>query len=395
MKHMKRNATMLTIIMLLPMILCSFASIIEVSGEPSNGAFINRMNVNTELFENSSVKVTIIAEIVVSDKYNGTIGSITFPIVPIGIAMENPKKGIQSYRPLLGNITVKKIKTESFSDVLLVTFPKRLRPGNVKNISFTFTLKPSTALVRLSDSRYRFAYRMYVPNITVYYNTSTMRAILPYGAGITKVGSNGIVEMDSLSGRLTAVWRTFGPPRGAGWDFILEFKILSEAPITTPIRNITPVTSTTVKKGENFPFLEIAIIIIVSNIMTGSTILVLYRRTTKRKAVLKGWTSEDDGFVLDLGEEDISKYRDLIEKLDRDERSIVDILMSKDGKIEQKELPELTGFSKSKVSRVLKRLDSLGAVRRTSLGKTKMIELNPILRELLKEGNRSHAGGGI
>ncbi len=384
---------MLAIIMLLPMMLCSLTSIIGVSDEPSNGAFINRMNVNTELFENSSVKITIIAEIVVSDKYNGTIGSIAFPIVPIGIAMENPKKGVQDYRPLLGNITVKKIKTESFNDVLLITFPKRLRPGNIKNISFTFTLKPSTALVRLSDSRYRFAYRMYMPNITVYYNTSTMRAILPYGAGITKVGSNGIVEMDSLSGRLTAVWRTFGPPRGAGWDFILEFKILSEAPITTPIKNVTPVTSTTVKKEESFPFLEIAIIIIVSNIITGSTILFLYRKVNKKRAVLKGWTSGDEEFVLD--EEDISKYRDLIEKLDRDERSIVDILMSKNGKIEQKELPELTGFSKSKVSRVLKRLDSLGAIRRTSLGKTKMIELNPVLKELLEEGNKSHAGGGI
>ncbi len=389
---MKRNATMLAITLLLIMAPSLLAQVIKASAEPSKSAFINRMNVNAELFENSSVKVTIIAEIIVPDEYNGTINSIAFPVVPIGIAMENPKKGVQSYKALLGNITVKKIKTESFSDVLLVKFLKGLKPGNVTNISFTFTLKPSTALVRLSDSRYRFAYRMYMPNITVYYNTSTMRTVLPYGAGITKVGSNGIVEMDSLSDRLTAVWKTFGPPRGAGWDFILEFKILNEVPITTTSQ-ATPSANITVTKKENFPILDIMLLIIISNAITGASALALYRRAIKRKVVIGRWVDDEKEVIL--SEEDLAKYRDLLEKLDRDERDIVNILMDRNGKMEQKELPELTGFSKSKVSRILKRLDSLGVVKRTSIGKTKMIELNPALKEILSEEGGSHAGGGI
>ncbi len=383
---------MLATILMLAIMPSLLSPVIMIFGEPNKGAFINRMNVNAELFENSSVKVTIIAEIIVPSEYNRTLNSIVFPVIPIGIAMENPEKGVQDYRALLGNITVEKIKTESFNDVLLVKFLRKLKPGNATNISFTFTLKPSTALVRLSDNRYRFAYRMYVPNISVYYNTSTMRTILPYGAGITKVGSNGIVEMDSLSDRLTAVWKAFGPPRGAGWDFVLEFKMLNEVPVAASSET-TSSADVTVTKRENFPILELILLIVISNAITGASVLALYRRTVKKKIIVGEWAGEEKELVL--SEEDISKYKDLIEKLDRDERDIVNIIMDKNGKIEQKELPELTGFSKSKVSRILKRLDSLGVVRRTSLGKTKMIELNPVLKEILKEEGGSYAGGGI
>ncbi len=390
---MKRNATVLVIILLPIMISSLLAPVMEISGEPSKSAFINRMNVNAGLLENSSVRVTIIAEILVPSGCNGTINSIAFPVVPVGIAMENPEKGIQNYKVLLGDITVKKIKTESFSDVLLVKFLRKLKPGNATNISFTFTLKPSTALVRLSDSRYRFAYRMYMPNITVYYNTSTMRTILPYGAGITKVGSNGIVEMDSLSDRLTAVWKTFGPPRGAGWDFILEFKILNEVPVIASPETTSSANITVTKKENFFSLSELMLLIIISNIITGASALAFYKRAIKRKTIVERWTDEEK--ELTLSEEDLLRYRDLIEKLDRDERDIVNILMSKNGKMEQKELPGLTGFSKSKVSRMLKRLDSLGVVKRTSLGKTKMIELNPALKEVLRDESESHAEGGI
>ena len=64
---MKRNATIITVI-LLPLLIAPLAMALA---EPDEGIVINRMNVNAELYENSSVKVTIIAEVFVTENYNG------------------------------------------------------------------------------------------------------------------------------------------------------------------------------------------------------------------------------------------------------------------------------------------------------------------------------------
>ena len=380
---MKQNATMIAGI-LLPLLIMS---VVNIAAGPNPDVVINRMNVNAELFENSSVRVTIIAEIIVSNEHNGTVESIAFPVLPIGLAMENPRKGVQSFKAIAGNITVDKVKTKSYNDVILVKFLDGLRPGDVRNVSFSFVLKPSTALVKLGDDRYRFAYRLYMPNATVDYNKSTMKALLPYGAGVTKISSDGIVEMDALSERLTAVWRCFGPPRGSGWDFILEFKVLGgTSPVSpSPPAETTSIPNVTPQGGGTFPLLELVTFVVVSNAITGALAFLLYRRAVKRKVpVIEGWqASQEEEFLLT--EEVVAQYREVLEKLDKDERSIVDILLDKNGKVEQKDLPELTGFSKSKVSRILKRLDSLGVVRRTSVGKTKIVELSPVLMEIFRE----------
>ncbi len=377
---MKQNATILAGILLLLMAQMTFHS----AAEPVASVTINKMNVSTELYENTSVKVTITAEIVVSEEFNGSIGSLMFPILPIGIVMENPYKGIDNLRPLSGDISVSKIKTESYADVILVRFEKGLGPGDVRNFTFTFMFKPNTILVKLKDNTYRLVYRFYMPNATVEYNRSAMRILLPYGAAITKIGAFGAVEMDPLSERLTALWKPFPPPRGNAWDFSIVFRVMGEAPPPKGEETVT-ITNTTPSNGveRGLSLTELLMAILGSNIITGGVAFMLYRRASRRPRI-EGWSgSPPEEIVLD--DEVVDKYRELVERLDRDERSILKILLDNEGKIEQKDLPELTGFSKSKVSRILKRLDSAGIVRRTSVGKTKVVEINPVLMEIFKE----------
>ncbi|MDK2372484.1 MAG: MarR family transcriptional regulator [Candidatus Korarchaeota archaeon] len=377
---MKQNATILAGILLLVMAQLSFHSI----GGPVAGVTINEMNVSTELYENTSVKVTITAEIVVSEEYNSSVNSLMFPILPVGIVMENPYKGIENLRPLSGDISVSKIETKSYADVILVKFGKEMRPGDVRNITFSFMFKPNTILVRLKDNTYRLVYRFYMPNATVEYNRSTMRILLPYGAAITKIGTSGAVEMDPLSERLTAFWKPFPLPRGNAWDFSIVFRVEGET-LPPKSEETMVITNTTPSNGgeRGLPLTELLLAILGSNVITGGIAFMLYKRASRGPRV-EGWSgSSPEEIVLD--DETEEQYRELMERLDRDERSILDIILEKGGKIEQKDLPELTGFSKSKVSRILKRLDSAGVVRRTSVGKTKIVEINPVLIEMFRK----------
>ncbi len=380
---MKRNATILAGLL----VLLGAQLVFNSAAGPPPSVIINRMNVYTELYENTSAKVTITAEIVANDGLNSSVYSLLFPILPVGIVMESPYKGIVDLRSLSEGISVSKIKTESYADVVLVKFNEGLKPGDIINITFSFTFKPNTILVRFRDNTYRLVYRFYMPNATVEYNRSTMRILLPYGAAVTKIGAYGAVEMDPLSERLTALWKPFPPPRGNGWDFSIVFRVMGEAP-PQGSKETTAYTSVAPPKGEGGPpLMDILLIVVLSNLITGGTALLLYRRASRRPKI-GGWSDSQEEEV-ELDDEMIEQYRDIVEKLDKDERGIVEILLERNGRIEQKDLPELTGFSKSKVSRILKRLDSIGVVKRTSVGKTKVVELNPVIREIFSERESS------
>ncbi|MCS7103073.1 MAG: MarR family transcriptional regulator [Candidatus Korarchaeum sp.] len=347
---------------------------LEAYADPTQEVGITRMGVIAELFENSSVRITVIAELKIPKNFTGTLRAVMFPVVPIGISLENPAKGVSSFKSLSQGVYVQKVSTQSFSDVIVVSFKDDLKPGETRNVSFSFTLTPTTALAKFDDS-YRFAYRFYKPNVTLDYNRSLMEVILPRGAGVTKIGQEGTLGMDPLSERLTAVWYPFPSPRGGGWDFVLEFKIMSQLS-GQPIRAETPSQQTL--SASMIPLL------LISNVLTaGMTLLV----TTVVRRFRYGRDSSALPDSEKLDEETLLKIEEALEKLDRDEKSVLDVIYRNNGKIEQKDLPELTGFSKSKVSRVLKRLDSMKFVRRVSQGKTKIVELNPAVSRVMESSS--------
>ncbi|RDD53430.1 MAG: winged helix-turn-helix transcriptional regulator [Candidatus Korarchaeota archaeon NZ13-K] len=366
---MKRTAKVLLGIALLLIPLSSIA----IGAEPPQEVTITRMVVTAELFENSSVKVTVIAEIKVPRNFTGVVRAVMFPVVPIGISMENPEKGISDARSLSRGIYAQRVSTQSFGDAILVGFEEGLKPGEARNISFSFTLKPTTVLAKFDDS-YRFAYRFYKPNVTLDYNKSVMEVILPRGAGVTRIGQEGALSMDPLSERLTAIWSPFPAPRGGGWDFILEFKIMSQL-AGQPVR--------TDAVPQQTPSEQMIPILLISNAFTASlTVFVTTLARRLRYGRGRGLPTPIEADEVD--EETLLKLEEALEKLDKDERSILEIIHRNNGRIEQKDLPELTGFSKSKVSRVLKRLDSMRFIRRVSQGKTKIVELNPIVSRVLE-----------
>jgi len=83
------------------------------------------------------------------------------------------------------------------------------------------------------------------------------------------------------------------------------------------------------------------------------------------------------GFIVVLFQARINKVQlnRVLKILPEHERKIVELLLSKNGSLEQNRLVALTGINKVKMSRVLGDLEDRGVVSRTNLGNTKLIVL--------------------
>ncbi len=345
-------------------------------------AVITNLLIQMELFENSTANVVIKATLTVDKNYTGEIKSIVFPVVPLGRYMMLGHIGIARYFNISSNIELEKVEYEAFAEALLVKFREPVKPGSTITFRFFFSLKPDTVLSRVKGSNnfYTFAYMFYKPNVTVISEKAAMKVFLPPSSAVYRTKSdNLLLQNDPLSRRLVAVWKPFGAPSGDGWNFQLEF-FLNPGSLNNNITVITPSGDNEREKQPNITLLELTLIVLVSNSVTGGLVYLVLRR--KLPPEPGKWTDEGN----DVTEDDILRAYDLLEKFDKDEETIIKVIAERGGRIEQKELPDLTGFSKSKVSRVLKRLDSLGAVRRVSSGKTKIVELNPAILTVLNKG---------
>ncbi len=346
-------------------------------------ASITNLMVQMELFENSTANVVIKATLSVDKNYTKEVKSIVFPVVPLGRYMMLEHVGIAKYFNISSNIEIEKIEYEAFAEALLVKFREPVKPGSSVTFRFFFSLKPDTVLskVKGSNNFYTFAYMFYKPNVTVVSENAAMKVFLPPSSAVYRTKSdNLLLQNDPLSRRLVAVWKPFGAPSGDGWNFQLEF-FLNPGSFSNNITIITPPAASNKEQQPNLTVLELAMLVLFSNMITGSLVYLILRRKISPSEPGK-WTDEGN----DVTEDDILKAYDLLEKLDKDEETIIKVIAERGGRIEQKELPDLTGFSKSKVSRVLKRLDSAGAVRRVSSGKTKIVELNPAILTVLNKG---------
>ncbi len=367
-------------VLVLVLALSLLVPIQQALSEPESYDYVkvNSLTVQVELFENTTANVVIKGTLSVDKNYTKDVTSIVFPIVPVGRFIILKHIGVEKYFNISSNVELEKIEYEQFAEALLVKFKQPIKPGESASFRFFFSLKPDTVLtLDRRSNRYIFAYRFYTPNATVVANATAMKVFLPMGAAVSKAkGINTLLQSDPLSRRLVAVWEPFGDPIGDGWDFQLEFSIIGSSLSTNNLTVPEPTTKT--NEGNSFPLIELTAIIVVSNLITGASVYLVTKRSIS-PTINPKWSEEGES----ISEDDILKAYDLLEKLDKDEEAIIRVIADKGGRIEQKELPDLTGFSKSKVSRVLKRLDSIGAVRRISSGKTKIVELNPAILTVL------------
>jgi len=141
--------------------------------------------------------------------------------------------------------------------------------------------------------------------------------------------------------------------------FVLGIKLLNPTPLLISVSGeMIPVKSTT------FTFFDVVILIISSNILSISAIYLLFFDSIEKPAG-----------ELVLGERK-KRWEDVVKTFKDDDQKIYKAIIDSDGIIEQSELPEKTGISKSNVSRTLDRLESRGLVekRRRGMGNTVLLK---------------------
>ena len=100
--------------------------------------------------------------------------------------------------------------------------------------------------------------------------------------------------------------------------------------------------------------------------------LVSKRLTPKEEDKGEGIEKEDTGEDIGVKRE---RWEKILDELEGDEYVIYAEILNEDGEICQRDLPERTGFSKAKVSRILDKLEHKAMVKRESYGMTNLVVL--------------------
>jgi len=258
--------------------------------------------------------------------------------------------------------------------VLVLSSP--LDPGEEENVSVTLSLDPSIFIMRVWNGS--DVYAMFIslekPNLTVRPNSSTVgvTVLLPPGAILVQPGpglpllspGTGEVLEDPWAGRTRLRWEDLEEYPASGWSFRTSF-ILGDISSLT----VQPLTNNTAASPPAISQCGLIVLLIATNSVT----MVVSWIVASRRRAAQGAELVEPETVLEM--------------LDGDERLIIEKIISRGGVVPQRDLPALTGFSKSKVSRILKRLDRMGVISRKTVGKTKMVSVSPGVRESLEQSS--------
>jgi uncharacterized membrane protein len=121
------------------------------------------------------------------------------------------------------------------------------------------------------------------------------------------------------------------------------------------------------------------LIIFASNVISVlSAFTIAWLLFRQRRAGMKPPTISDiDLAKQTLNEKDLKKIEGIISQLSSEEIEILRLLAKNGGSMRQREIPLNVGFSKSKISRMLKRMENMGLITRNLVGRTKQVNLSP------------------
>ncbi|MFW9995966.1 MAG: helix-turn-helix transcriptional regulator [Candidatus Odinarchaeota archaeon] len=119
--------------------------------------------------------------------------------------------------------------------------------------------------------------------------------------------------------------------------------------------------------------LILAVLVVLAIILSVTAFLLYSFMKQQKEKALKDFNGTVQPAISNITVDD-SKKLSLSkpvqwERLDIEERAIVDILIQEEGNVLQKELSELTSFSKSTITRILNRLEEQDLVYRTPAGR--------------------------
>ncbi len=354
-----------------------------VSGNDAQQSKLLKLTVTLWLFDNDTARLDLAG---VLHKEAGSL-CVEFPLLEWGryYAMPSLKKitVIHKKPPELDtSITSNKLYARS----LLLCFSENTRTENFE-VSLVLDKRIYIASETKVAGKTKVILPFVLPNISVEKSNIRVRIVLPRNSTISPAGSikTNISILTDNQGNLivefpSPVLRWVAPsPFHEQYIYLLSYSHKATNPSTT-----SNTTSRGMRNGSNNepgnPFFGSWIMVAAGTILLLIFLAAILMRIRGRRGS-RGTTA---GGVVFPPIEDVNK---IIQSLDEDELQLLKVLAEHPDTLKQKDLPSMTGFSKSKVSRILKKLSAMGVVVREGQKKTKVVWLNPAVREYLTERN--------
>ncbi len=209
-----------------------------------------------------------------------------------------------------------------------ITFPEAVKRGEKVLLEYSYT--PAGITTRVESPRCGTT-----PCYMLSFTPKLMSATRAFNFSVVLPPGYGVVESS--------------PPSSLGSDgrrMILRWEL--EAPIPPQLRNFGVIVIYEPLMGRGIPFSYILAALVVAAGAAGGAAVYLHRRR--------------------------APMEEKIEVLREDEQKIMKLIVENDG-IDQREIVELTGFSKTKVSKILSELERRGIIRKEPVGRRNKIYL--------------------
>ncbi|RLG52155.1 MAG: hypothetical protein DRN96_03480 [Thermoproteota archaeon] len=296
--------------------------------------------------------VTMVVSGSVVNSGGSPIKSVVFPVIPreahrkyrVSEAFPEPAGGEQKYTvEILSN-------TSGFRDSVAVVFKQEIPPGSSEQFKFkviVFAYRRNVKIGVLEGEKFYLSYEFFCPNASV--DSVLIKVILPEGYIAKQIVEALPVYFPTPNRTALNIW---------SGEMTIEWSFSKLA----PGQRISVSASVVASESSRVPMLAVVAVLIVGG---GASVAAVAFMRARRRARLPKINS------MDL--------------LTNDERAILRVILDAGGSMLQKELPEATGLSKAKVSRVLKVLEEKGLVVKKPQGKTNIIVLSKSVAGLFQE----------
>lgn len=317
------------------------------------------MRVKLTIFTGNYARLSYYGELIAGDT---AVRSLIFPLMEWNRWMASPDIRRIDVVNRSENVDVAIVNTTYYAANILITFKEPVRPRSSEKFSFTINISSSLFVIpRGEGGNFTLLFYVISPNATLLKEYLDVAALLPQGSLIRPSDvKNPFTATQTPDGVLVEfldpalIW-----PTAAGYQqFVYTINYwVPPKPSNKPPPPPPPL-----------PNILLLIIGAFSTLIILLSALILLRRRKKE------------------GKMEITPPKEIearINSLDEDELKVLMKVAENRNGMKQKDLSELVGFSKAKISRILKKLDNMGLVVREDLKRTKVIKINESVREAL------------
>jgi|GEM_PF-3907112 len=343
---------------LLMLILLLSPPIIGIMGEQETRAGL--IKVKLTISTGNYAQLSYYGELTAGDT---AVRSLIFPLMEWNRWMASPDVRRVDVINRSENVDVAIVNTTYYAVNILVTFKEPVRPRSSEKFSFTVNISRSLFVIpRGEGGNFTLLFYVISPNATLPKENLNAAVLLPQGSLIrpsevknpfTATQTSDGVLVEFLDPAL--IW----PAAGGYQQFVYTINYVWVPPKTSNNTQPPPQPS---------PNILPLIIGAFSALIILFSALILLRRRKKEGRIEITHPKEIEARINSLDEDEL--------------KVLMKVAENRNG-VKQKDLSELVGFSKAKVSRILKKLDNMGLVVREDLKRTKVIKVNELARETL------------